>query len=189
MAETATTTTTAAQGETTTAAAPPTAETQQSAKSTTATTTEEKTFTQAEVEALIQERLARVKAPAQQAKAAEAPAPAQDSAMQAQLAALQQVVVQTEVKAQMALSGVQPEKVERACRLADMQKCVNADGEPDVEKIKAEIEALVKDFPELKATTAEGSAGFKIGADGASGKNDGSATADAISTIFGNKKI
>lgn len=149
----------------------------------------EKTYTQAEVEALIQERLARVKAPATAAKPAEpvvAPAP-QDNAVQEQLAAMQQVLIQAEVKAQMAMNGVQPEKVERACRLVDTKKCVGKEGQPDAEKIKAEIEALVKDFPELKATTAEGSAGFKIGADGTAQDKSKEST-DAISRIFGNKK-
>lgn len=173
------TTNTNPQGESTPPATPP------AAQSETKLPAGEKTFTQAEVEKLIQERIARTKAPESTTQEVSKP---QDTALQQQLAAMQQTLVQTEVKAQLAINGIQPEKVERAVRLVDHAKCTGENGSPDVTKITAEIEALVKDFPELKAATAEGSAGFKIGADGTSQDKPGEATADAVSKIFGNKK-
>jgi hypothetical protein len=149
-----------------------------------------KTFTQAEVDQMIQERLARVKSPNPAPAPAPNPNPAQPqqpdtSVFETQLAAMRTTLITAEVKSAMAIGGVKPEKVERAVRLVDMTKCVDDKGQPDAAKIKKEIEDTLKDFPELKVTADEGAGGFRIGADGTQTKTAG---AEEISSIFGNKK-
>lgn len=145
-------------------------------------TSTEKTFTQAEVDKMITERLTRAKTqPAQQTQ------PTTDtSAFESEIFSLKGEILTAKVEVAMATAGIKTEKIERASRLIDSSKCVGKDGKPDAEKIKTEIEAVLKDFPELKGTTAEGPAGFRIGADG-NNHQQGSST-DTISAIFGNKK-
>jgi hypothetical protein len=153
----------------------------------------DKTYTQAELDKIVQERLARAKVAGAQAPAttpeqtATNPAAAVDnSALEAQIAVMQAAMLTSEVKAAMAINGIQPEKVERGVRLIDTTKCVDDKGMPDQAKIKAEIDAMVKDFPEMKASSGDSASGFRIGADGNTAvKPD---QADAISSIFGNKK-
>lgn len=144
----------------------------------------EKTFTQAEVDQIVRDRLARAKPPESTAEQQPAADKSQDNAIQAQLAAMQQTVIQAKIEAQMAISGIQAEKVGRACRLIDTAKCAGKNGQPDAEKIKVEIEALIKDFPELKSATAEGAAGFKIGADGTAKDKNNTKESD-IARAFG----
>ena len=149
----------------------------------------EKTFTQADVDRIVQERLARVKVTPQETqieKLSQQPQTVDTSAFDAQIASVRQQLVSAKVESVMATSGVKPEKIERAARLVDMSKCVNNDGNPDPEKIKKEIEELLKDFPELKTAAEEGSAGFKFGANN-SGEGDATETASKVSAIFGNK--
>lgn len=150
----------------------------------------EKTFTQAEVDRIVQERLARVKVTPQNTqvdKLVQQPQVVDTSAFDAQIAEVRTQLVSAKVESVMATSGIKPEKIERAARLVDMSKCVNKDGNPDTEKIKKEIDELLKDFPELKATTEEGNAGFKFGANSSSGNSE-SEVSSKVSAIFGNKK-
>ena len=148
----------------------------------------EKVFTQADVDRIVQERLARVKVTPQETsvdKLAQQPQTVDTSAFDAQIASVRQQLVSAKVESLLATSGVKAEKIERAARLVDTSKCVNKDGNPDPEKIKKEIESLLKDFPELKNTAEEGAAGFKFGANNSS--NNASDTASKVSAIFGNK--
>lgn len=149
----------------------------------------EKTYTQSEVEGMIKERVARAKtgakpadaaakqpapggeAQAEEPQAEEAPTPApqaeqpgQDADLLGTLAALEKRLAQAEVKAQLALAGIQPGKVERASLLVDAAACIGADGLPDAARIAQEVEEVLRIFPELAAGQAQGSAGFKIGA-------------------------
>ena len=143
----------------------------------------EKTFTQADVDRIVQERLARANKPATQ----NTQQPVETPAVDAQIAEVRSQYVGAKVESVMATSGIKPEKIERAARLVDKSKCVDKDGNPDTEKIKTEIEELLKDFPELKTTTEEGSAGFKFGANSGSGTTE-SEVSSKVSAIFGNKK-
>lgn len=150
----------------------------------------EKTFTQAEVDRIVQERLARVKVTPQNTqvdKLVQQPQTVDTSAFDAQLAEVRNQLVSAKVESVMAASGIKPERIERAARLVDMSKCVNKDGAPDTEKIKKEIEELVKDFPELKSAADEGNPGFKFGAN-SNEKGDATEIANKVSSIFGNKK-
>ena len=81
--------------------------------------------------------------------------------------------------------GVKDEKVERAVRLVDKNNILNEKGEIDSSKLTTEIEAMLKDFPELVASKENTNVGFKIGGDGKEDKNNQSAE---LSSIFGNKK-
>ena len=57
-------------------------------------------------------------------------------------------------------------KVARAKRLVDKESIINEDGEIDENKLNSEIEAVIKEFPELIPSTEEQNVGFKIGGDG-----------------------
>ena len=87
-----------------------------------------------------------------------------------------------EVRAAMAVSGIKPERIERACRLIDIDS-VLTNGEVDKDLLDGELEALLKDFPELKQTVTEPAAGFKIGAE--MKKQEKSNQDSEISKIFG----
>lgn len=67
----------------------------------------------------------------------------------------------------MLISGVQPSKVEKAVKLIELEDCRDEDGAFDREKAKTAVEALLKDWGELKTVREENSSvGFKIGSDG-----------------------
>ena len=76
-------------------------------------------------------------------------------------------------------------KVERAARLVNKENIIDEDGEIDANKLNAEIEAIIKDFPELVPTSDETKVGFKVGGDGKQDKKDQS---DEIARAFGLKK-
>lgn len=150
----------------------------------------EKTFTQAEVDRIVQERLARVKVTPQNTqvdKLVQQPQTVDTSAFDAQMAEVRSQLVSAKVESVMATSGIRPEKIERAVRLIDLSKCVDKNGSPDREKIGKEIDELIKDFPELKNNVEDGNTGFKFGAN-SNNKGDASETASKVSEIFGNNK-
>ena len=185
MADTTNTTTTAAEGGQQ-STQPSTADTGSQATTQTQQTGEQ-TFTQADVDRMIADRLAREKSTTKSAEPQKPSTPADadpNAALMAQMAVLQAQIVTSEIKAAMPLNGIQPEKVERGVRLIDPAKCVNEQGQPDIAKIKAEIEAMTRDFPEMKAAAAEGQSGFRIGADGTAAAKQTSQA--EISAIFGN---
>lgn len=68
--------------------------------------------------------------------------------------------------------NVKDEKVTRAVRLVDKKNILNEDGSLDQSKLDAEIEELLKDFPELVSKADEDKKGFKIGDDGKEEKKD-----------------
>lgn len=57
-------------------------------------------------------------------------------------------------------------KVTRAARLVNKENIVDENGEIDENKLSSEIEAIIKDFPELIPTTDNSKVGFKVGGDG-----------------------
>ena len=68
--------------------------------------------------------------------------------------------------------NVKDEKVTRAVRLVDKKNILDGDGSLDQSKLDAEIEELLKDFPELVSKTEEDKKGFKIGDDGKEEQKD-----------------
>ena len=67
---------------------------------------------------------------------------------------------------------VDDSKVNRAARLVDKEAILNENGEIDENKLSEEIEAVIKDFPELIPTAENQNLGFKIGGDGKEDKQD-----------------
>lgn len=57
-------------------------------------------------------------------------------------------------------------KVARASRLVNKENIIDEHGEIDENKLNSEIEAIIKDFPELVPTTDTAKVGFKVGGDG-----------------------
>jgi len=131
----------------------------------------EKYFTQAELDKIISDRLARAKATwdkeAEQKAAKEkeelekANKTAEELTKQnieelnKQLNSLKEIARINEVKAKMAQSGIQPEKLDRAIRLVDVSKCVGDTGLIQEDLLKTELDSLIKDFPELKVSSKE----------------------------------
>lgn len=57
-------------------------------------------------------------------------------------------------------------KVSRASRLVNKENIIDENGEIDENKLNSEIEAIIKEFPELVPTTDNSKVGFKVGGDG-----------------------
>jgi hypothetical protein len=57
-------------------------------------------------------------------------------------------------------------KVSRATKLVDKENIIDENGEIDENKLNSEIEAIIKEFPELVPTTDAAKVGFKVGGDG-----------------------
>lgn len=57
-------------------------------------------------------------------------------------------------------------KVSRAAKLVDKENIIDENGEIDENKLNSEIEAIIKEFPELIPATDAAKVGFKVGGDG-----------------------
>ena len=57
-------------------------------------------------------------------------------------------------------------KVSRASRLVNKENIIDENGEIDENKLNSEIEAIIKEFPELIPTADAAKVGFKVGGDG-----------------------
>lgn len=96
--------------------------------------------------------------------------------------------VQAELKATMAIEGVNPSKVQRAVRLVDIANVLD-NGQFSEEKAKAEIEALLQEWPELKKeNSAESNNAFSFGVPGQEEQATEEKQKNMFSSIFGNDK-
>lgn len=94
---------------------------------------------------------------------------------------------QAELKASMAIAGVDPQKVQRAVRLIDASSVIE-NGQYSEEKAKQEIETLLQDWPELKQVKEESNSNaFYFGAPEQSEQNQEEKQKGMFSSIFGNK--
>lgn len=94
---------------------------------------------------------------------------------------------QAELKASMAIAGVSPQKVQRAARLIDIANVIE-NGEYSEDKAKQEIEALLQDWPELKEAKADtNSNAFYFGVPEQSEQNQEEKQKGMFSSIFGNR--
>lgn len=94
---------------------------------------------------------------------------------------------QAELKASMAIAGVDPQKVQRAVRLIDVNSVIE-NGQFSEEKANQEIEALLQDWPELKQAKEESNSNaFYFGAPEQSEQNQEEKQKNMFSSIFGNK--
>lgn len=101
---------------------------------------------------------------------------ANNRALQAEIK-LQAMTMSTEI-------GVPVNKMSYLLKMADMQD-VTKDGTVDSAKLKAALEAVLKDVPELKGTSEGSGTGFKIGADNNGDK--GKADDAELAKLFGIK--
>ena len=119
-----------------------------------------------------------------QAERAEA---AEKSAKEA-IARANAVLIRANAQIMASSLGVKSNKLDYVVKMADLNKItIDDDGNPDEAAIKAAVEQVLKDVPELKDTKE--TSGFKIGADG--NKDKGGDNDDAIRRAFGlspNKK-
>lgn len=145
----------------------------------------EKTFTQAEVDQMIKDRLKREgkgepKTALSEPKVTEPKEKEVDNSVNE---AMVQNYLTAELKFSMTQEGVDPSKVARAVRLIDASKLADDEGIFSSEKASAEIKELLKEWPELKTQSTDGAGGFKVGSGGGTGK---SASDDEIAKAFGN---
>lgn len=98
---------------------------------------------------------------------------ADDSAFETQLATAQHETELALLENVFLTSNVQPAKVEKAVKLVDLEKCKDEDGKFSREKAKSEIDALLKEWPELAVKTGSSNVGFQIGSDGQTNTNGG----------------
>lgn len=75
--------------------------------------------------------------------------------------------INTKIENALLRKNVKDEKITRAVRLVDKKNILDKDSQLDESKLSAEIEDLLKDFPELIGkSNKEDEKGFKIGDDG-----------------------
>ncbi len=140
-------------------------------------TGQEKKFTQADFDKEIAKQLAK----AQKKQEKESTAKNEDGSAKAQLddksaekiSAANKRVLAAEAKVVCSTLGIKPDRIAHAIKLAELDKIeVDDDGEYDPEDVKAALEKVLKDLPELKAVPADENkgSGFHIGADGDSSK-------------------
>jgi len=95
-------------------------------------------------------------------------------------------LAQAELKAEMAINGMNPQKIARAVRLVDIQDVLDESGQYSDEKAKEAIEELLKEWPELKQASQQESNSFNFGAPEQEEQDSNQNSKSAISKIFGN---
>lgn len=143
-----------------------------------------RTFTQAEVDAMIERRLARERKKTQQPVTATEEAATEanvvgtahvevdvteDARQQAAaiIAQANQRLIQAIAQSEATKLNINPSYVADAVRLADLSKVVvNDDGTVDTKSITTALEAVIERMPVLKATTEAPAGGFKVGGQG-----------------------
>lgn len=158
----------------------------------------EKTFTQDEVNSIVQKRLEQQskKMPSEEELTAyrewlESQKTEEEKQTEKIQAEAMQIanrrLVRAEAKVMAITLNVKPERIDHAIRLADLSEVeVDEHGNVEMETLKAALERVTQEIPELliqKQQEGDTGTGFKIGGSG----SKGTATADEISRIFGNK--
>lgn len=153
----------------------------------------EKTFTQAEVNALIEKRLARERKKWQQTgdntaqqgtdegTAAQGTTTVEvdvteDARNQANaiIAQANQRLIQALAQSEATKLNINPDYIADAVRLADLSAVkVNDDGTVDTKSITTALEAVLTRMPVLKATTETPTGGFKVGGQGGNAQSNG----------------
>ena len=127
-----------------------------------------KTFTEDEVENIVKKRLARdrkdrdaeleeERKKAQMSEAEKAKAEKEEAEKKAKHAeqAANKKIIQAEAKVQALSSGVKPDKLDYVLKLSDLDGIeVDDKGEPDTKAIKAAVDAVIEDLPELVGATS-----------------------------------
>ena len=160
----------------------------------TSTASDVKTYTQAELDALIERRLARERKKYQQPNTAtDTQAQTTDTAVEGAPAAVEvdvteearqqaatiiaqanQRLIQAIAQTEATKLNINPDYVADAVRLADLSKVtVNDDGTVDTKSIATALEAVLTRMPVLKAVTDTPAGGFKVGAQGGNAQTNG----------------
>lgn len=135
-----------------------------------------KTFTQDELDAILTKRLARERKAWEQQIEEERKkqqmsveerlkAEKEEAEKRAQAAqeAANQRLIHAEARVQAVTLGIKPERITYALKLADLSGVeVDEQGNPDAAAIKAALETVLKDLPELKGTVAPGKSGSEF---------------------------
>ena len=95
-------------------------------------------------------------------------------------------LARAELKAQMAIDGVNPSKLVYACRMIDVADVTDESGNYSEEMAKTAIEELLKVMPELKVTQQQAQNQFSFGAPEQQEQNPVLEEKNRISEIFGN---
>jgi|SRR5690625_1519462 len=144
-----------------------------------------KAFTQADIDRILQQRLARERKQwetqmeeerkkAQMSVEERLKAEKEEAEARAQEAhnTANQRLISAEAKVQAVALGVKPERVEYALRLADLSDVdMDDDGNPDAAAIKAALDVVLNDLPELKGTTNPGRSGSEFHGGGQDERN------------------
>lgn len=145
----------------------------------------ERTFTQAELDVIIEKRVKRAeteaaaksKADAEKEKLDETErlkvekAEAEQAAADVRKAAAERIAT-TEAKVAALAAGAKPERLAGVLKLADLSEAVGDDGEPDESAIKKAVEAVKAEYPELFGGSQSGK-GSASGGDFSQGGNGG----------------
>lgn len=116
------------------------------------------------------------------AKAQADRADAAEKSAQEAIAKANAALIKANAQIQASNLGVKSNKLDYVVKMADLTKIeFDDDGNPDEAAIKAAVEQVLKDVPELKTT--KDSSGFQIGADG--NKDTGGGEDDTIRAAFG----
>jgi len=116
------------------------------------------------------------------AKAQADRADAAEKSAQEAIARANAALIKANAQIQASNLGVKSNKLDYVVKMADLTKIdFDDDGNPDEAAIKAAVEQVLKDVPELKTT--KDSSGFQIGADG--NKDTGGNEDDTIRAAFG----
>lgn len=135
-----------------------------------------KTMTQAEIDAMIEKRLARARKQweSEQEEARKKEQMSAEERLKAEKeeaerraqevqAAANQRLINAEARVQAVTLGIKPERIAYALKLADLSGVeVDGQGNPDAAAIKAALEAVLNDLPELKGTQAPGKSGSEF---------------------------
>ena len=166
-----------------------------------------KTYTQAELNALIEKRLARERKKYQQTNTAapqntdeDAPVTegtttvevdvTEDARNQAAaiIAQANQRLIQAIAQSEATKLNINPDYIADAVRLADLSAVkVNDDGTVDTKSVTTALEAVLTRMPVLKATTETPAGGFKVGGQGSNAQSNGWATKTTSETKRWNK--
>lgn len=111
---------------------------------------------------------------------------AQTQLQQAQ-AQLQQAAIEREVFTMAPDLGVDLKVLPYLTKLADFSAVTDEKGNINTELVKAAVEKVLTDVPNLKSQPAQSAGGFVVGADGGQG-TQGAAQNEVLARIFGNKK-
>ena len=144
-----------------------------------------KTFTQAEIDKIVGDRLTRDRkerdktaadekrkaemSEAEKLKAAKDDADARSTAADERANA---VTVKAEAKVSLLAAGVKSERLAASLKLMDLSGVTVTEGEPDAAALKKAVDALLKEYPEFVGEAKANAGGKEFGGGGKGGKFD-----------------